>query len=437
VTRAEAGTIARGLGIALFLSGAGCARPAAEPVSVTFLDVEWEAPDHLPALARDIQEFTKETGIQVKRLPAPDGTLNQLALWRESLQRGAAAPDVCGIDVIWSALLEPYLIDLRPHFADELSSRDPVMVASYTVGDKLVAVPHHAYVGVLFYRADLLHRYGYREPPRTWDELEAMAARIQAGERARGEEDFWGYVWQGAGEDLTCGGLEWQMGEGGGRIIEDDKTITVNNPKAMRAWQRAARWVGTISPPAVVAHGKWDAENLWASGKAAFHRGWASDFNLITQHTPPADATQFGVTSVPSGGGGRASTLGGNGLAVSRVSAHSREALELVRFLRGRDARLMRATEHSDLPKELELFEQPSILAPYPAASESRRRGAHLVARPSIVAAGKYEEVTRAYGRHVHSVLTREKTPAAAAAALEAELVAITGFAKGPPRKDR
>jgi trehalose/maltose transport system substrate-binding protein len=48
-----------------------------------------------------------------------------------------------------------------------------------------------------------------------------MARRIQSGERAKGKKDFWGYVWQGAdGEALTCDALEWQAGEGGGRIIE-------------------------------------------------------------------------------------------------------------------------------------------------------------------------------------------------------------------------
>jgi trehalose/maltose transport system substrate-binding protein len=46
----------------------------------------------------------------------------------------------------------------------------------------------------LFYRVDLLRQYGYRAPPKTWDELERMAARIQAGERATGSQDFWGFV---------------------------------------------------------------------------------------------------------------------------------------------------------------------------------------------------------------------------------------------------
>jgi trehalose/maltose transport system substrate-binding protein len=169
----------------------------------------------MPGLGQDLQDFTRETGIQVKRLPRPNGSLNQLALWRELLQKGAAGPDVVSIDVVWSGILDRYLMDLKPYFAAELSSQNPVVVASYTVGDKLVAIPHHAYVGVLRYRPDLLRKYGYREPPKTWDELEKMAARIQAGERAKGKKDFWGYVWQGGlTEDLTCNGLEWQISQG-------------------------------------------------------------------------------------------------------------------------------------------------------------------------------------------------------------------------------
>src|SRR6516225_2900823 len=268
------------LGVLLLSLCLDCSRqPPHEPITVTFLDIEWDANDRLPGLARDLQDFTRETGVQVKRLPRPAGSLNQLALWRELLQKGSATPDVCGIDVIWPGILSKYLMDLKPYFATELSSQYPVVAASYTVGDKLVAIPRHAYVGVLLYRPDLLRRYGYREPPKTWDELERMASRIQAGERAKGEKDFWGFVWQGAaGEDLTCNGLEWQVSEGGGRIIEDDKTISVNNPQAIRTWQRAARWVGSISPPGVVAYEKWDAENMWNSGKAAFYRGWTSDY---------------------------------------------------------------------------------------------------------------------------------------------------------------
>ena len=405
-----------------------------KPVTITFLDLEWDVRDRLPGLAQDLRDFTQETGIRVNRLPGPDGSLNQLALWRELLRKGSGSPDVCNIDAIWAGILSEYLMDLRPYFSSDLFSQDPVVVGSYTVGNKLVAIPHHAYVGALFYRADLLQRYGYSGPPKTWDELETMAARIQAGERAKGKKDFWGFVWEGAeSEDLTCIGLEWQVSEGGGRIIEEDGTISVNNPQTIRAWERALHWKGSISPPGVVVYGKWDDENLWGAGKTAFHRGWASDISLVALQTPPVGATAFGVTSMPAGSTGRFGTLGGNALAVPLASAHPKEAMEMIRFLRRRDIQRRRAREHSRPPAQLELFELPSILQPYPGLAQENQDGARVVARPSIVAGDKYEAVSRAYIRALHSVLTGEKTAPIAAAALEKELIAITGFKRGMP----
>ena len=43
-----------------------------------------------------------------------------------------------------------------------------------------------------------------------------------------------------------------------------------------------------------------------------------------------------------------------------------------------------------------------------------------------------YEEVTKAYMLAVHSVLTRQRNAADAVAALEKQLVEITGFKTGP-----
>jgi trehalose/maltose transport system substrate-binding protein len=419
----------------LLASSLACSRPPQnEPVTLTFLDIEWDMSVR-PLAAKDLQDFTRATGIRVKAIPRPDGSLNQLALWKELLQKGSTGPDVLGIDVIWSGVLSQYLMDLKASFSADLSTQLPEVLASYTVGDKVLAIPYHGYIGVLLYRTDLLQRYGYRDAPRTWTELETMASRIQAGERARGEKDFWGFVWQGAaGEGLTCAGLEWQMSEGGGRIIEDDKTISVNNPAAIATWQRARRWVGSISPPSVVSYAKWDADNAWSSGKTAFLRGWASDHSLITGLTPPpAGTTRYGVISVPGGSAGRASTLGGNGLAVSRASTHPREAVELIRFLRQRDVERAHDFAQSEPPARLELQELPAVLTPFLRPAESKHPPGSVVARPSVVAGQHYEEVTKAYIREVRSVLTGEKPPSAAAEALEQELVAITGFRRGPP----
>ena len=402
----------------------GCVREAArEPVTLTLLE-EWTTRTFSERRQHELDQFTRETGIHVRLLPSPESASDKLALWQSLLQTGAAGPDVFGIDVIWPRILDEYFIDLAPSFANEIARQFPVMAASYTVGHKVVAIPFRADVGLLYYRTDLLRQYGYRVPPRTWEELETMAARIQAGERARGRTEFWGFVWQGtASEALTCNALEWQAAAGGGRIIEDDGTVSVNNPRAIRAWERAARWVGTISPPSVVGYTEWDASNVWIAGDAAFMRNWPTAYaDSRAAGSPIRD--DFGVTMLPGGPAGRVGTLGGAGLAVSRFSPHRPEAVALVRYLSRGDVQVTRSRVLSEPPTQPELYDRPEVRGPNPHFAQLRqafRTG--MVSRPSNVTGKRYQEVTDAYIQAVHSVLTGRTRAPDAAAALEDELL--------------
>jgi len=418
----------------LFLLCEGCVRTSVhEPVTLTLLE-EWSSKTFSEARQQELQQFTRETGIRVSLLPSPDSARQRLALWRELLGTGASGPDVYGIDVIWPGMLAEYFVDLKPYFANEVSLQFPAIAAGYTVDDKLVALAYRADIGLLYYRTDLLRQYGYRGPPRTWDDLEIMAARIQAGERAKGKKEFWGFVWQGAADEgLTCNALEWQAAEGGGRIIEENQAISVNNPQTIRAWQRAAHWIGYISPPGVVGYREWDSLNVWVAGDAAFMRHWPSAY-VDSQAAGSPIRNKFDAAMLPGGKSGRVGTLGGWGLAVSRFSAHSHEALELVRYLTRRDVQVNRFRVLSQPPTLSELYNSPEVLESNPrfdVLSQAFRIG--IVSRPSNVSGKKYQDVTDAYIQAVHSVLTGEKSAPEAAAALENELVQTTGFKKGPP----
>src|SRR6266849_5609605 len=319
-----------------------CRQSAQKPVTLSYFRLGWAHADVWSAGAPLSQKFTRETGIQLKDLPVPENALDQLDLSR-TLLKSSSGPDVLSIDLISSGVLAPDLVDLRPYLAAEISSIEPKLLPGYTVEGKVVAIPSSVQVGALEYRADLLREYGYHHPPKTWHELELMASRIQAGERAKGKKDFWGYVWQGASaEALTCNALEWQAAEGGGQIIEDDRTVSVNNPNAIRAWQRAARWVGSISPPSVVGYTEWDAQNVWVAGDAAFMRSWPTAY-VDSQSAGSSIRNKFDITLPPGGKASRVGTLGGAGLAVSRFSAHPREALELVRYLSRGDVQAKRS----------------------------------------------------------------------------------------------
>jgi trehalose/maltose transport system substrate-binding protein len=104
-----------------------------------------------------------------------------LDAWRSLLESGAKIPDVYAVDVIWPGILAENLLDLKAFVpAQEIATHFPELIANNTVNGKLVALPCLVDVGLLFYRTDLLRHYGCRTPPRTWEELETMAARIQA-----------------------------------------------------------------------------------------------------------------------------------------------------------------------------------------------------------------------------------------------------------------
>ena len=422
----------------LTMTVSACQRSSApEPVTLSYFRLGWSQPDELPQAEPLSQRFTRETGIRLRNLPVPENTLDQLALSRKLLEGDGSGPDVVNVDMIWSGVLEKDLVDLKSSSADETASINPLLMPSYTVDGKLVAIPFQVQVGALEYRSDLLREYGYTHPPRTWDELERMAQRIQRGERAKGKKDFWGYVWQGAlAEALTCNALEWQAAEGGGKIIEDDRTISVNNPAAIRSWLRAKHWIGWISPPSVVAFRELDSSNVFDSGNAAFNRIWGGTLISKTGQSREArwrdslSRLKIGHTSIPGGPGGWAGTLGGSGLAVSRHSPHPQEAIKLVRFLVRAQLQSDYAQGH-DTAHDLEGYDQR--LFPVTGAANNPPVSG-IVSRPSGVVGEKYEEVSRVYIAAIQSVLTGQKAAPQAAAELERELVKITGFHTGAPK---
>ncbi len=425
--------------VAVSLSGCSHPQPAKQPVTLSYFRLGWAQPDELPTAVSLSERFTRETGIQLRSIPVPETTLDQLVVSRKLLE-SSSGPDVLGLDLIWSGVLEKDLVDLRPYLAQELSSIEPQLLPSYTVDGRLVAIPYNVQVGVLEYRTDLLREYGYEHPPKLWTELESMALRIQRGERAKGNQDFWGYAWQGAdAEALTCNALEWQVDEGGGRIIEDNHTISVNNPAAIRAWERGKHWIGWISPPGVLAYREIDTINLYDSGKLAFNRVWGGSpitrsglaRRLHWRSSLPVGKT--GYTSIPSGPRAWAATLGGSGLAVSRQSTHPQEAIELVRFLI-RSQIQMDEKEESVNPSEPEVRDVPSLSELLDRAGKPTLLKSTVVSRPSSVTGSAYEQVARAYIAAVHSVLAGQKDAPVAAAELEKQLIKITGFKTGPPR---
>jgi ABC-type glycerol-3-phosphate transport system substrate-binding protein len=98
------------------------------------------------------------------------------------------------IDVTWLGIAAPHSTDLKEYFReDEISEHFPRIIQNNTVNGRLVGMPFFADAGLLHYRTDLLEKYNFKEPPKTWRELAQMAKKIQDGQRQGGKRDFQGF----------------------------------------------------------------------------------------------------------------------------------------------------------------------------------------------------------------------------------------------------
>ena len=362
---------------------------------------------------RLVREFEAQTGQRVRVINSPADATDRLSQYLQYLGGKSPDIDVYEIDVVWPASLQNHLVDLRPAVTTETQAFLPQLIANDTVGSRLVALPYYLDLPLLYYRQDLLRKHGFKKPPRTWDELTTTAAVIQDAERNQGDGELWGYVWQGrAYEGLTCNALEWQVSDGGGQIVGEDGAVEVDSPGAVGAMERAAGWVGTISPPGVTMYAEEEARQLFQTGHCVFMRNWPYAFSLVNGAESPV-AGKVSTAPLPAGSSGRtASTLGGGQLAVSKYSKHREGAIALVKFLTSARAQKLQALESSRLPTRTALYGDPEIGAAFPFMAAMRESLDSAVARPSNATGIDYNEVSTYYFQHVHQVLTKEKSAA-------------------------
>jgi trehalose/maltose transport system substrate-binding protein len=373
--------------------------------------------------------------VTVDVLDTPDLVQDRLGLYRQFFEAKSDKVDVYQIDVIWPGDLASNFVDLNQYGAKSVTDQYfPAIIQNNTVDGKLIGIPWFTDAGVLYYRTDLLQKYGYTAPPKTWDELTTMAKKIQDGERADGNQDFWGFVWQGkAYEGLTCDALEWVASDGGGTIVSPDKVITINNDNAAKALDMAAGWVNTISPPGVTGFAEEDARNMFQAGNAAFMRNWPYAYSLGEASDSPIKG-KFDITALPAGTSGKgASTLGGWQLAVSKYSKNPQVAADVALYLASAPEQKIRAVEGSFQPTIKSLYQDPDVLKAVPFFANLYDAFSNTVARPSTATAPNYNQVSTIFFNGVYSVLSGQKDGKAAVQGMEADLQDLLKYPVGTP----
>jgi ABC-type glycerol-3-phosphate transport system substrate-binding protein len=293
--------VGRAWRILVLLAAAAC-QPPERTVTVAAALL----PSELPPYREVLRGFEETSGWRVVVVP------QQYADIRRALAAEAAAGtgtlDLVELDVysLAPASADVAVLD-EAALADELGALAPEAVHAGRI-DGLRFLPHRVTWQALLYDHTVLGA-----PPRTWDELRAVA-RAHPGRIAVKGARY---------EGLTCDVLPFVWAAGGRAVAFDD-------PGARAAFALFAELAPFLHPHSATFREATIAEAM-ARGEVVLELNWPFAMSLFAaQGLAPS---RLRSAALPRGPAGSATVLGGGYLAIPRGAPHPAAALDLARYL--------------------------------------------------------------------------------------------------------
>ncbi len=359
--------------ISLAALSSGCARgPAVRSDTLVTLVFKHAKHPRYAALSQLVAKFEAENPqIRVREEILPSSTDDQHQFYVINMAGHVGDFDVLDMDIIWVPEFSRagWLEELTPHVSTaELEPLDPAALRADWLDGRLFALPWFVDTGVLYYRKDLLTKYGLG-PPETYPELLEAARKILSEER---DPRLTGFLWQGMQyEGLVCTALEFVRGNDGA-LFRGAEQPALTEPSTLEALQFMSDLIRRygVSPPLVTTLNEESTRNIFQSGRAIFMRNWPYVWPLLNQPNSPM-AGRVGVTLVPHfPGHASAPTLGGFHVGVSAYSRHKREAAAFVRFMIRYDVQKEVALKLGVLPAHMKVYDDPEVRQALPFLAE-------------------------------------------------------------------
>ncbi len=411
-----------GLAGAALLGTAGCGGggSGSNDVLLSF------GPDDTGTLPKAVEKFNKQSkDFKITYREMPSDTGQYFDKLRTQFQAGGGDIDVIVGDVIWPAQFAAngWISDVTDRFtdADEFL---PGPMQSATYDGKIYGVPWYTDAGLLYYRQDLLEKAGYSEPPKTWDELQEMANKIQQDEGIKN-----GYVFQGAEyEGGVCNGLEYIRSHGGDVLDPNDPSkVIIDSPESAAGLATYRSMVESgAAPQAVLQYKEDESHSSFLNGEAVFIRNWPYMYSLAgSTDYPDVKPEQLGVAPLPVDPGNQSSsTLGGWNFLINATSDKQDQAWEFIRFMTSPEQQKFKAVEGSFLPTRQSLYNDPEVTDNVPVA----RLGKEAIIENSTArpVSPFYSDVSLELAAGFNSALAGDTSPEETVNTLQEEIQSIT-----------
>lgn len=354
----------------------------------------------------------------VRLVELPSSADDQRQQMVQNAQTKSDAFTVLDLDVVWTAefAANRWIQPLPKEQVDMSQYLQPVVkTASYR--DRLYAVPSSSDGALLYYRKDLLAKVG-AQPPKTWDEMKQVCAKISALPEAAGTSCFQGQYEKYEG--LTANFAE-AIHSAGGKIVDASGKPNVNTPEAKKGLDFLVEGMKSgLIPREALTSKETETRRTFGDGKLVFSRAWPSQWSQVTKTDGSSQvADKVGVAPLPGASGPGVSSLGGHNLALSSYGKNQATAFDFIKFFTAEKQQRFSLEDGSLAPTLAHLYDDPALQAQYPYLPVLKQSIIGAEPRPSVV---KYGEVTQAIQDEAYRAVSGEKSSEQALKDLQGQL---------------
>jgi multiple sugar transport system substrate-binding protein len=275
--------------------------------------------EKLGTLAKDFMADNPDAKVTVTAVP-----------WDAAHQKisgaiaGKQTPDISMVGTTWMGeFAKTGALDPTPTLVDK-SAFFPGAWDSTVVNGTSYGVPWYVETRCIYYRKDLAEKAGITQPPKTWDDLMAMAKALQTKAGAK-----WGLYLQpgGTGSWQTYLPFAWSNGA---EVTKDGK-YTFNTPEATEALKYyQSFFTSKLSPTDLPLQGALEQGFINGSIGAFVSGPWHA--GILTDQGGAGFASKFAVAKMPAKKSAT-SFIGGSDMAVFKDAKNRDGAWKFISWL--------------------------------------------------------------------------------------------------------
>jgi len=213
----------------------------------------------------------------------------------------------------------------------------------------------HRVESVLMYREDILAKAGFKEPPKTWEQLVEVGKKITTPDR-------WAFVWPLSRKDSAANvkilqTLYWSKG---GRFFDDNGRAAVNSKVGIEIAEKLKALALEHKVMPATAIGVEEGRTMMKSGAAAMYVDGTQVFtsiaagagigrNLASAPLPSLDETSKAPLAI----------VAGQTLAVSSNSKHPDAAWKFIAHMTSSEAQALSGKVGGNLPIRASAYDDP------------------------------------------------------------------------------